>query len=283
MVALVIRGRVTEKENLLVRWAEAGLRAAAAAGGPGAVGGGAGGGRRVRRVAAAVHPARSGVHPDARRAGHPACRRSVSPSTSLTDVAGDAARRRADVSTFPEVAFVFSKTGTAEVAADPMPPNLPTRSSSSSPARNGPTRSCRRRPGRADATRRWRSVPGTNYEFTQPIQMRFNELLAGVKGDVAVKVFGDDFEAMGKPVEEIARVLKSGPRRGGREGRGDRGPAGDEHRPRPAGDQPLRPERERTCRTWSPPPSAARRPGRFRRATAASTWSCACPTRSAAT
>jgi len=54
-----------------------------------------------------------------------------------------------------------------------------------------------------------KAVPGNNYEFTQPIQMRFNELIAGVRGDVAVKVFGDDFEAMRKTADQILSVLQS--------------------------------------------------------------------------
>ncbi len=54
-----------------------------------------------------------------------------------------------------------------------------------------------------------RAVPGNNYEFTQPIQMRFNELIAGVRADVAVKVYGDDLDqllAIGKAVERVRRT-----------------------------------------------------------------------------
>jgi cobalt-zinc-cadmium resistance protein CzcA len=54
-------------------------------------------------------------------------------------------------------------------------------------------------------------VPGTNYSFTQPIQDRFNDLLAGVRGDVAVKVFGDDFDSMQKTAAQIQHVLKDIP------------------------------------------------------------------------
>ena len=56
-----------------------------------------------------------------------------------------------------------------------------------------------------------RSLPGNNYEFTQPIQMRFNELIAGVRSDVAVKVYGDDFDAMQTTAAAIAQVLQSVP------------------------------------------------------------------------
>ncbi|WP_236478131.1 efflux RND transporter permease subunit, partial [Escherichia coli] len=50
-------------------------------------------------------------------------------------------------------------------------------------------------------------IPGQNYELTQPIQMRFNELLAGVRGDIAVKVYGDDFDAMLRTAEQVAAKL----------------------------------------------------------------------------
>jgi cobalt-zinc-cadmium resistance protein CzcA len=53
-----------------------------------------------------------------------------------------------------------------------------------------------------------RKLPGNNYEFTQPIQMRFNELIAGVRGDVAIKIYGDDFAAMGKSAGEIMRAVQ---------------------------------------------------------------------------
>ena len=56
---------------------------------------------------------------------------------------------------------------------------------------------------------RGRELPGNNYEFTQPIQMRFNELMAGVRGDMAVKVFGDDFEPLLRAANQIAAILRA--------------------------------------------------------------------------
>src|SRR5947207_13682166 len=56
-----------------------------------------------------------------------------------------------------------------------------------------------------------KAAPGTNFSYTQPIQMRFNELLAGVRGDVSIKLFGDDFAAMEKSVEKIRKTLQSIP------------------------------------------------------------------------
>jgi cobalt-zinc-cadmium resistance protein CzcA len=111
----------------------------------------------------------------------------------------------------PEVARVFSKLGTAEIASDPMPPNvadtfvmLKARDDWPDPQRS-----------KADVLEGLQAlaagVPGNNYEFTQPIQMRFNELISGVRSDVAVKVFGDDMAAMEATAGQIANVLQEVP------------------------------------------------------------------------
>ena len=108
----------------------------------------------------------------------------------------------------PEVQFAFSRTGTSEIASDPMPANitdtfviLKPRGQWSDPGL-----------GKAEFVerleKRLSTLPGNNYEITQPIQMRFNELIAGVRGDVAVKVFGDDFAQMNATAEQIAGVLR---------------------------------------------------------------------------
>ncbi|MET3722752.1 efflux RND transporter permease subunit [Sphingomonas trueperi] len=108
----------------------------------------------------------------------------------------------------PEVRFVFSKTGTAELASDPMPPNATDMFVILKPRNQWPD------PGLAkDAlVARFETAlgrfPGNAYEITQPIQMRFNELIAGVRGDIAVKVFGDDFDTMHRTAEQIAGVLR---------------------------------------------------------------------------
>lgn len=111
----------------------------------------------------------------------------------------------------PEVRFVFSKTGTAELASDPMPPNatdmfviLKPRSQWPNPALS-----------KADLVERLEknlgAFPGNAYEITQPIQMRFNELIAGVRGDVAVKLFGDDFNALNATADKVAAILRRTP------------------------------------------------------------------------
>jgi cobalt-zinc-cadmium resistance protein CzcA len=178
------------------------------------------------------------------------------PSTSLTQ----STRMQADVeraiSTLPEVAFVYSKTGTAEMAADPMPPSvsdtfiiLKPQSQWRGEAELDKLIEQREEEAKTLATHaegehkedhagqgdgdpgeepelkatghkaklvrlielEVKRLPGNNYEFTQPIQMRFNELIAGVRSDVAVKVRGDEFEQMRKAAEEIARALEATP------------------------------------------------------------------------
>ncbi|MFS2213188.1 efflux RND transporter permease subunit [Telluria sp. Tellsp104] len=108
---------------------------------------------------------------------------------------------------FPEIERVFARIGTAEVATDPMPPNAADSYLILRPENQWPT------PRRthaglvaaiAEAANR---IPGNNYEFSQPIQLRFNELISGVRSDVAVKVFGDDTATMLATAQRIAQVL----------------------------------------------------------------------------
>jgi cobalt-zinc-cadmium resistance protein CzcA len=115
------------------------------------------------------------------------------------------------VAAFPEVQFVFSKTGTAEAAADPMPPNVSDTFIILKPRKDwpDPEEPKDRLIERLHAA--LAKLPGNNYEFTQPIQMRFNELISGVRSDVAVKVFGDDIAALEKTAQEIASVLRTVP------------------------------------------------------------------------
>ncbi|MDR6992233.1 CusA/CzcA family heavy metal efflux RND transporter [Luteimonas sp. 3794] len=108
----------------------------------------------------------------------------------------------------PEVARVFSKIGTAEVASDPMPPSVADTFLILAPRADWPDP---RKPrtalvGELEAIAE--TMPGNNYEFTQPIQMRFNELISGVRSDVAVKIQGDDLETLQAVATEVERVLQ---------------------------------------------------------------------------
>jgi cobalt-zinc-cadmium resistance protein CzcA len=112
---------------------------------------------------------------------------------------------------FPEVAFVFSKTGTAEMASDPMPPNVSDTFVMLHPSDTWPNPHETKLELIQKIETALRELPGNNYEFTQPIEMRFNELIAGVRSDVAVKIYGDNFDVMQKTGESIAKVIRTIP------------------------------------------------------------------------
>ncbi|AZG78882.1 efflux RND transporter permease subunit [Methylocystis rosea] len=133
------------------------------------------------------------------------------PSASLTQSQAMQSQVENVVRAVPEVAYVFSKTGTSDVATDPMPPNLADtfimlkpRSEWSDPYLPKPAFI-------SAIQRQVDRLAGNVYDFSQPIQVRFNELLAGVRGDVAVKVFGEDFDKMLKAANHIAAILRGVP------------------------------------------------------------------------
>lgn len=133
------------------------------------------------------------------------------PSTSLTQSTDMQLKVEKTVKSLPEVDYVFSKTGTAEVASDPMPPNVSDTFIMLKPQDEWPD------PYLAKGTlinkieKAVTALPGNNYEFTQPIEMRFNELISGVRSDLAIKVYGDDFDKMQSTAEKIYAVLKKIP------------------------------------------------------------------------
>jgi len=128
------------------------------------------------------------------------------PGTSLTTAIEMQNELEKAIKTFPEVDRVFTKIGTAEIATDPMPPNVADVFIILKPKSEwlGPYHNKLDLITKMEQT--LQKVPGNKYEFTQPIQMRFNELLSGVRADVAVKVFGDDLNTLldlGKEIEEL--------------------------------------------------------------------------------
>lgn len=110
---------------------------------------------------------------------------------------------------FPEIERVFARTGTAEIASDPMPPNISDAYVMLKPESQWPSPKRTRQQLVEAVQQRVAELPGNNYEFSQPIQLRFNELISGVRADVAVKVFGDDMDVLNKTAQEIAAVLGS--------------------------------------------------------------------------
>ncbi|WP_423369217.1 efflux RND transporter permease subunit [Burkholderia sp. LMG 32019] len=114
-------------------------------------------------------------------------------------------------SRFPEIERVFARTGTAEIAADPMPPNLSDGYIMLKPADQWPDPKKPRDQLVREIEEALAELPGNAYEFSQPIQLRFNELISGVRSDVAVKIFGDDMAVLNQTGEQIAAALQKVP------------------------------------------------------------------------
>ncbi|MNH05389.1 Cobalt-zinc-cadmium resistance protein CzcA [compost metagenome] len=134
------------------------------------------------------------------------------PGTSLSQsVALQQRLEQSVLSQVPEVERVFARTGTAEIASDPMPPNISDSYVMLKPQGQWPDPSKSREQLIADIQRASARVPGSNYELSQPIQLRFNELISGVRSDVAVKVFGDDMDQLNRTAAQIAATLQAVP------------------------------------------------------------------------
>lgn len=250
MVAVLITGKVTEKDMFLIRWAKAAyepvLRWAVRFRWPVA-------GAAVLAFAASVLLfMRLGQEfvptLDEKDVAMHAMR---IPSTGITQSQAMQFDVEKAVSSIPEVAFCYSKTGTAEMATDPMPPNVSdtfiifkdksqwrseveidnaiaakqqeiAKLGSHADEHGGHDEGGQAEEGEIKIEGHKgklvqliqltvAGVPGNNYEFTQPIQMRFNELISGVRGDVAVKVYGDDFDSMEKTALQVLAALQSIP------------------------------------------------------------------------
>lgn len=134
------------------------------------------------------------------------------PGTSLSQsVAMQQQLEQSVMSQVPEVERVFARTGTAEIASDPMPPNISDSYVMLKPQYQWPDPDKSREQLIADIQRASARVPGSNYELSQPIQLRFNELISGVRSDVAVKVFGDDMAQLNRTAAQIAATLQAVP------------------------------------------------------------------------
>ncbi|MCC6677761.1 MAG: CusA/CzcA family heavy metal efflux RND transporter [Phycisphaerales bacterium] len=243
MVAILIRGRVAEKEMFLIRWAKSCYEPAV------------GMALRFRwPVIAAAVLAFAGSAALFTRLGQEfvptldekdiAMHAMRIASTSLSQSQALQSDVERAVASIPEVAFVYSKTGTAELASDPMPPNVSdtfiilkpveqwrseaeieraiAAASAAAPSVHAPEsdghghgeapRAAGRKGRLVELIERTVArIPGNNYEFTQPIQMRFNELISGVRGDVAVKIYGDDFTTMEGSAARIFEALAGTP------------------------------------------------------------------------
>jgi cobalt-zinc-cadmium resistance protein CzcA len=112
---------------------------------------------------------------------------------------------------FPEIKAIFARTGTAEVATDVMPPNISDGIVLLKPHEQWPNPDESIDELRSRMLNFVNKIPGNNSEFSQPIELRFNELISGVRSDVGVKVFGDDMAILNQQAEKIAQILKTIP------------------------------------------------------------------------
>ncbi len=133
------------------------------------------------------------------------------PSVSIDQSTQMQLRIEDALKTLPEVALVFSKNGNADLGTDPMPPNASDTYVIPKPESEWPADVH----SKADILRRiearMKPLIGNRTEIQQPIQMRFNELIAGVRSDVAIKLYGDDLEQMTQQARRIAAAVGSIP------------------------------------------------------------------------
>ena len=206
-VVIFLSGRVSEKENVLMAWAKkayipsldfavrnSGVVATAAV---------------VLVLLSALLASRMGSEfiPSLDE-GDVALHALRIPGTSLSQSVAMQTALEARIKEFPEVETVFAKIGTAEIATDPMPPSVADNFVMLRPRSEWPDPKRPKEDLVHAIEEAVSKIPGNNYEFTQPIQMRFNELISGVRSDVAVKVFGDDMDVLLDTGREISEVLE---------------------------------------------------------------------------
>jgi heavy metal efflux system protein len=133
------------------------------------------------------------------------------PSTSLDQSLEFQRRIERAVASLPEVEHMFAKTGTAEAALDPMPQNISDSFIILKPKDQWPAGVNSKEDVIERVEAKLKPLVGNAYEMSQPIELRFNELIAGVRSDVAVKIYGDDLEALGRVGQQVAGVLRTVP------------------------------------------------------------------------
>ena len=133
------------------------------------------------------------------------------PGTSLEQSVAMQQQLEQVISEFGEVQHVFAKIGTPEVATDPMPPNVADTFLILKPKKEWPNPDKSKAQFVAELRAAVEAVPGNKYEFTQPIEMRFNELIAGVRTDVAIRIYGDDLDTLKAAGEQTSKLLATVP------------------------------------------------------------------------
>ncbi len=129
------------------------------------------------------------------------------PGTSLSQSLEWQSQLERRLKDFPEVDTVFARTGTAEVATDPMPPSIADGYVMLKDREDWPDPDKSKSDLVAEMEQALSEIPGSNYVFSQPIELRFNELISGVRSDVGVKIFGDDLDVLVEAGERIEAAL----------------------------------------------------------------------------
>ena len=129
------------------------------------------------------------------------------PGTSLSQAVAMQSALERRIKRFPEVEQVFAKIGTADVATDPVPPSVADTFVIMKPRDQWPDPRKPKAQLVAEMDVAVQQVPGSRYEFIQPIQMRFNELIAGVRSDVAIRIYGDDLEQLAGVAANVLAVV----------------------------------------------------------------------------
>jgi len=206
MVAVLIRGKVAEKEVKAVAWYkeryEPVLRRVVARPWPWI-----GGGLATLAAAFLVFTSLGREFIPTLDEGDLAMQSLRVPSTSLEQSTKMQLAVERAVSSLPEVAYVYSKTGTAEVASDPMPQNASDAFIILEPRDEWPDGVDSREDILERIDEKLSGLVGNAYETSQPIELRFNELIAGVRGDIAVKVFGDDMDVLNGVARQVAAAM----------------------------------------------------------------------------
>ena len=133
------------------------------------------------------------------------------PGTGIEQAVAMQTQLEKEIRLIPEVKTVFSKIGTAEVATDPMPPNVADTFVMLKPKEQWPNPSLTQNQVSEKIEQAIAHLPGNNYEFTQPIQMRFNELISGVRSDLAIKIYGDDLEILLQQAQAVLSQIQALP------------------------------------------------------------------------
>lgn len=133
------------------------------------------------------------------------------PGTALSESVKMQGEVERAIKAFPEVKLVAARIGTGEVATDPMPPNISDAYVILKDRDKWPDKSKLKSELVNEMQEALEQIPGNAYEFSQPIELRFNELISGVRSDLAIKIYGDDLDTLVSAAQSVASVVSTIP------------------------------------------------------------------------